>query len=45
MNNEISIRTDESGTIRIPLSQIKSVKSKPDHDKETDHEFKENPRK
>lgn len=32
MSNEVSIRTEDSGTIRIPLSQIKSVKSKPDQD-------------
>jgi cell fate regulator YaaT (PSP1 superfamily) len=32
MNNEVSIRTEDSGTIRIPLSQIKWVKTKPVQD-------------
>ena len=37
MNNEVSIRTEDSGTIRIPLAQIKSVTSKPDHDLQAEH--------
>ena len=40
MNNEVSIRTEDSGTIRIPLAQIKSVTSKPDHDVQTEREHK-----
>ncbi|MCX6823444.1 MAG: regulatory iron-sulfur-containing complex subunit RicT [candidate division SR1 bacterium] len=40
MNNEVNIRTEDSGTIRIPLAQIKSVTSKPEHDAQTDHDHK-----
>ncbi|MFA7717539.1 MAG: regulatory iron-sulfur-containing complex subunit RicT [Candidatus Absconditabacterales bacterium] len=36
MNNEVTIRTEDSGTIRIPLAQIKAAKTKTEPEKTLD---------
>jgi hypothetical protein len=45
MNNEVTIRTEDNETFRIPLAQIKAAKTKSEQEKIVDQAKKPEPKK